>query len=302
MLLIVSPVRNEAAHIELMVRSVMAQTRPPDKWIIADDGSEDETLQILHSLESEVAFLRVIELPPASQSGRDRLAQALEAKAFNRAIREVDIGAFTHIGKLDGDIELPAVYFERLLEQMERNPQLGISGGSIIERAGPTGGWISVTAPSYHVHGALKLFTRECFETVGGIQERLGWDMIDETYARMHGFQTERNRQLVAKHHRPTGSSDGKLRGRMREGQCAYIARYSFIWVLMRSTKVSVKKHPFGISGLAFVWGYLICLWRHAERVEDEDFKRFVRAEHRHRLRRALRLKREAYDQTMAKS
>ena len=74
----------------------------------------------------------------------------------------------------------------------------------------------------------------------------------------------------------------------MRHGRYAYIARYSLPWVLARSLKVSVKWDPRGISGPAFVWGYLQCAIRRSERVEDDEFKRFVRNEHRHRVRRAL--------------
>ena len=292
--LIVSPVRNEGRHIERVVRAMAAQSRPPDLWIIADDGSEDDTVAVLRELESEVSFMRVIELPPVDVAGRDRLACALEAKAFNRALRGVDLGDFTHIGKLDGDIELPADYFERLLEQMWRDPQLGIVGGSIVERTGPTGKWRSVTAPWYHVHGALKLYTRECYEAVGGIRERLGWDTIDEAYARMRGFVTCRDRHLVVRHLRPTGSADGRVQGRIREGQCAYISRYSPLWILLRSAKVAAKKEPLGLSGAAFVWGYLSCRLYGLERVDDDEFKRFVRAEHRQRLRGALKMDRAA--------
>ena len=43
--------------------------------------------------------------------------------------RTVDWRAFTHIGKLDGDIELPDDYFERLLAEFDRDPALGIGGG-----------------------------------------------------------------------------------------------------------------------------------------------------------------------------
>lgn len=286
--LIVSPVRNEGLHIERVVRSVAAQTRPPDLWLVADDGSDDDTLETLRALEPKVPFLRVLELQAASLDGKDRLAQALEAKAFNRALSHTDPSGYTHIGKLDGDIELPPDYFERILERMSRNPRLGIAGGSIIEPTGESGDWKQVTAPTYHVHGALKLFTGDCFKAVGGIQERLGWDTIDETYARMFGFETFRDQQILARHHRPSASADGKLRGRMRHGQCAYIARYSFPWVLVRSLKVAVEWDPRGISGVAFLWGYLSCAIRRSDRVEDDSFRRFVRAEHWDRIRHAL--------------
>src|SRR5919206_2193512 len=56
--LIVSPVRNEAAHIERVVLGVAAQVVPPADWIVFDDASTDDTLAILRSLEQEVPFMR----------------------------------------------------------------------------------------------------------------------------------------------------------------------------------------------------------------------------------------------------
>lgn len=292
-LLIISPVRNEAKHIGCVVRAMEEQTRPPDLWLVADDSSDDDTLQILQEHEKVVSFLKVIQVPPFTQGvGPDRLARALPPRAFNRALAQVKWKDFTHLGKLDGDVELPPEYFERVLLEMRRNPQLGITGGSIIEPSGPRGSWRRVTAPKHHVHGAMRLFTKECFEAVGGIQERPGWDTIDETYARMRGFHTERYRDLVARHHRPVGSADGKIRGRRRAGECAYIARYSLPWILARSLKMAVSFKPRGISGGAFVWGYVSCMIRKADRIEDDEFKLFVRAEHRRRFWRALRVQR----------
>jgi poly-beta-1,6-N-acetyl-D-glucosamine synthase len=291
-ILIVSPVRNEAAHIERVVRAMAAQTRPPDLWLVVDDSSDDGTPGILRSLAPGLPWMRIVDIPRTPVGKKDRLALALEAKAFNAALARATVGDYTHIGKLDGDIELPSDYFERLLEQMRSRPTLGLAGGSIVEPNGCDGAWVRITAPPYHVHGALKLYTRDCFDAVGGIQERLGWDTIDETYARMRGYETWRDPELVARHHRPGGSADGKLRGRMRHGQCAYIARYSLPWVLLRSLKIAAKWDPRVISGMAFVWGYLRCAIRRVDRVEDAEFKRFVRGEHRGRLREALRIPR----------
>jgi glycosyltransferase involved in cell wall biosynthesis len=281
-------VRNEGEHLERVIRAVAAQTRPPDLWLIADDASDDDTLDIARSHQAALPFMRAVAIPPTQEGDGDRLAMALEARAFNRALELVDWHAFTHLGKLDGDIELPPDYFERILGWMQRTPRLGIAGGSLTEQTGRGGAWRQVAAPDYHVHGALKLFTRECFGAVGGIQERLGWDVIDETYARIEGFVTARNTGLVAVHHRTGGSADGRLRGQARHGAIAYISRYSLPWVLARSLKVGVNWSPYGLSGLAFVWGYLRSMVRRTERVEDEEFRRFVRREHRQRVWQSL--------------
>ncbi len=106
------------------------------------------------------------------------------------------------------------------------------------------------------MRGAVKLYSRECFEAVGGIEERLGWDTIDETYARMRGYTTRSLPELAARHHRPVATRGGALRGRARLGQCAYILRYGPWWVTLRSLKIATWR-PYGLSGLAFLYGYL---------------------------------------------
>jgi len=76
-LLIISPVRNEAAHIERVATGLVAQTRRPDLWLVVDDGSDDETPAILDRLTAELDFLRVVATPPDfTAQAADRLAVA----------------------------------------------------------------------------------------------------------------------------------------------------------------------------------------------------------------------------------
>jgi len=210
-----------------------------------------------------------------------RLTRAAEARAFNWGLRQVPAAQFSHIGKLDGDLEIPPDYFERLLEKFEREPSLGITGGSFAEFS--RGRWRPVPVPSYHVPGALKLYRGDCLNAITGIREHLGWDTIDETYARMQGFTTRSVPELVALHHRPCGSVGGSLRGRARYGECAYAARYPALWIALRSLKVATRP-PLGISGVAFAYGYARAAVRRVPRVEDDEFRQFVRQELRGRL------------------
>ena len=281
--LIVSPVRNEVAHIERVVRAVAAQELPPARWIISDDRSTDDTLAILRRLEEEFPFLTVQVARSAPEGPiRDRLATAAAPRNFNDALATVDWREYTHVMKLDGDIELPPSYFRELMERFEREPALGLAGGVLVEPL-PEGGVREITIPRHHVHGALKLYTRECFEAIGGVQERLGWDTIDGTYARMRGFTTRSFTDIVSVHHRPLGSADGVLRGCARHGECAYISHYSALWIAGRSLKVAGDR-PWGITGLAFLYGYARAAVRGVERVPDREFRRFTRRELRRRM------------------
>lgn len=284
--LLITPARDEAEHLEQTIRAMAAQTVLPDLWLIVDDGSTDATPQILARAAAELPFLEVMRMPAqARRPGADGLAIAAEACAFNAALAGADRDNFTHIGKLDADIELPPDYLEGLLERFAAEPELGIAGGTLLERM--AGEWRPTRVPAYHVRGAVKLYSRECFAAIGGIEERLGWDTIDETYARMHGFATRSLPGFAARHHRPVATRGGALRGRARLGQCAYILRYSPWWVALRSLKIATWR-PYGASGLAFLYGYLRGAARRESRVEDEQYRRFVAQELRGRVRSAV--------------
>jgi hypothetical protein len=138
--------------------------------------------------------------------------------------------------------------------------------------------------PRHYVQGAVKLYSRECFEAIGGVHECLGWDGIDGVYARMRGFETRSFTDLVTRHHRPAGSADGTLRGRARHGQAAYILHYPPLFTAVRAVKVARAK-PRVLSGAAFAYGYLRAARRRDAQVPDPEFRAFVRAELGTRLR-----------------
>jgi glycosyltransferase involved in cell wall biosynthesis len=288
----VSPVRNEAAHLEVVADAMQRQTRRPDLWVVVDDGSTDGTTELLQALAQRIDFLQPHSTgkSPTEAPVKDRLATAAAPRTFNAGLQATDWESFTHIAKLDGDTELPFDYFERLLAEFERDPQLGLAGGVYADPdpSGENGGWKVIPIPvDHHVPGTLKCYSLECLRAIGGVQERLGWDTIDETYARMRGFRTRAFGELVAHHHRPWGSADGTLRGRARHGACAYIVHFSLPWVTMRAFKVA-RARPRGLSGMAFLWGFVSCHLRRVPRVEDAEFRRFVRRELRERARKEV--------------
>lgn len=289
-LLIITPVRNEAAHIERVARGLAAQTRRPEHWLVVDDGSDDETPQILQRLCAEHEFMHVVSTPPAFTRGTsDRLAVAAAPRAFNYGLHTLDpreLSLFTHLGKLDGDVELFPDYFAAILAEFDRNPGLGIAGGVVLERH--DGEWQAAASAREHVRGALKLYSRECFGAIGGVRERLGWDGIDEVMARMSGFETRSFDHAKAFHHRHTGSADGRLRGHVRWGEAHWILHHGLPWTVLRAGKVAAVQ-PRGISAAAYLYGYGRAAVRRVPRVDVDGYRQFVRAEQHRRIRARLR-------------
>jgi biofilm PGA synthesis N-glycosyltransferase PgaC len=277
-LLVITPVRNEAAQITKVAAGMLRQTRPPDKWIVIDDGSTDETPAILERLVEELSFMETRRATPLPvEAVDDHLAIAAEARAFNQALTSAGSAGFTHVAKLDGDIELPAEYFAEVLSEFRRDPRLGLAGG-VLRELTPEGWKILFGASDHHIRGALKCYSTECFFRIGGMQEQLAWDTIDEITARMLGFRTRAFGHIVALHHRPLGSAEGVLRGRARHGRCDYIIHYPLWWVAMRSLK-TVGEPPVGLSGIAFLWGYVRAAVHRDPRVQAPGFRNWVRRE-----------------------
>jgi biofilm PGA synthesis N-glycosyltransferase PgaC len=284
-LLIITPVRNEAAHVEKVAEGLAGQSRRPDRWLVVDDGSDDRTPEILRRLSEELDFLRVVSTPPDfTAQAIDRLAVAAAPRAFNFGLGTIaaeERARFTHIGKLDGDVELCPTYYEAILAEFDRNPHLGIAGGAILEQHG--GAWRPTPSAPEHVRGALKLYSRDCFEAIGGVREVLAWDAVDEVIARMRGFETRSYPAAEALHHRHTGSADGRLRGHARWGRGHWIAQHGALWTLFRAGKVATLP-PRGASGFAYLYGYGSAAVRRVPRVDVAGYRRFVRTEHRRRI------------------
>ena len=99
--------------------------------------------------------------------------------------------------KLDGDVELPPDYFERPPRAASPRTRRSASPAATSSSRSGAGG-VPIPIPPTTSTARSSATRRECFAAIGGMQERLGWDTIDETYARMRGFATRYFPDLVA--------------------------------------------------------------------------------------------------------
>jgi len=58
---LISPCRNEAKYMRKTLDSVTRQTVPPSLWVVVDDGSTDQTPQILTEYAAKFDFIRVVQ-------------------------------------------------------------------------------------------------------------------------------------------------------------------------------------------------------------------------------------------------
>ena len=65
---LISPCRNEADYMRRTLDSVVAQTLTPTLWVIVDDGSTDETPQILADSATTASTRASSPIPASSTS------------------------------------------------------------------------------------------------------------------------------------------------------------------------------------------------------------------------------------------
>lgn len=292
---LVTPARNEADLIEQTIRSVVAQTAAPSKWVIVSDGSTDGTDEIVKRYASQFSWIELVRMPER----RDRQFAA-KAHAFNAGCARLKDVDFDIIGNLDADITFEPEYLAFLLEKFSANPRLGVAGTPFVEDHDRTDKhtYAHQFADATHVSGACQMFRKKCFDEVGGyIPVRAGAiDWIAVTTARMKGWQTRTFTEKVCFHHRKLGvgsGSHGKLRMRFHYGRKAYSVGGHPLWECLRGV-FQMRQKPFALGGLWFISGYMSAALRRADRVVSPELMRFHRAEQMSRLRRVFGLSRHA--------
>ncbi len=272
--LIISPCRNESALMRRTLESVRRQTVPPALWIIVDDGSTDETPQILAEFARQMPCLRVIR---REDRGHRSVGPGV-VEAFYAGYRTVDSGAFEYMCKLDLDLDLPSGYFEELIRRMENEPRLGTCSGKPYY-PGPGGRPISEGCGDEMSVGMTKFYRTECFLEIGGFVPEVMWDGIDCHRCRMLGWSARSfdDPELRFLHLRPMGSSqEGLWRGRWRHGAGQWFMGTGLLY-MTASALYRATRPPLFLGGLAMWLGYIASMLARKPRYGDIEFRSFLR-------------------------
>lgn len=249
--LIVSPVKDEGRYVERTLRSVAAQTVLPIRWILVDDGSSDETPAILARHARDCPWITVV----TRRNGELRQPGSSVMNAFYCGLERAASLDFDYIVKLDCDVELPRDYFERLFEQFERDPQLGIASGVYLEEGAR--GWHPIAMPDYHAAGASKVIRAPCFAAIGGFVRDRGWDTVDEVRAQVRGWRTRHFSDLRFRHLKREGSGIGRLRSDAMHGDVYFLTGGGPLFLLFKVVHRMIAGRPPLIGGLAMLLGYV---------------------------------------------
>lgn len=275
---IVTPVRDEEKYLEDTIQSVVSQTVTPLEWVIVNDGSTDGTGAIADRFAARFPWIRVIH----RKNRGFRKSGGGVMEAFYDGYNSLTRSDWDFVVKLDGDLSFAPDYFEKCFERFQTDSKLGIAGGEI--RHDFSGELKVEENPRFHVRGATKIYRKACWEDIGGLWPAPGWDTIDEVKANMHGWNTQTFTDLYLLHHRFTGTEDGLLRTRVKQGLVCYISGYHPLFVLVRCLYRIFQK-PYVIGSGAILYGFLRgYLTHHPSRVDDRSYVSYIRGQQLRRL------------------
>lgn len=272
---LITPSRNEARFIEETLKSVVAQTILPLKWVIVNDGSTDSTADIVAKYMAQYSWIELVNRPI-----RKERHFAAKVEAFNVGLERVKHLPYEIIGNLDADVSLDPDHFQFLLSKFSEDNRLGVAGTVFREPGGYNSGTDSFEGQTY-VSGQCQIFQRLCFEEIGGYvpSKAGGIDWMAVTTARMVGWKTRSFREKFFLHHRPLGTAErGMVASAFAYGKKDYILGGHPLWQVFRCT-YRMTKRPYVTGGIALLAGYVIGFLNRAERPVSPELMRFHRAE-----------------------
>jgi glycosyltransferase involved in cell wall biosynthesis len=275
--LLITPAKNEEIHLPKVAESVIGQTVNPTLWIIVDDGSTDNTPEIINKLENHFNWIKSIRLPLHPRDITFHYSYVCK-KGFEYAIEFSNNNAINYnfIGLLDADTVLEKRYFEKLIGKFNKNNSLGIASGQIIDVFNEEVHWDKIqrgkpnkVLPS----GTGRLWRKACFFETGGYPIEPAPDSISNVKAELRGWNIVQFSSIIALQQRQTSSTEGLWKGYKINGKNAYYLNKHPLLILLNIIYYSTNK-PYYL-GIAYLYGYLWSVFKHLKKIEDEEIKSY---------------------------
>jgi biofilm PGA synthesis N-glycosyltransferase PgaC len=275
--IVITPARDEEAHLQKTIESVVAQTVRPVEWWIVNDGSTDRTGEIIDEYSARYPWIRAVH-----RTNRGfRKAGGGVVDAFNDGYRQVNCTDWQYIVKLDGDLSFEPDYFAKCFNHFANEPRLGVGGGVMcyIENGKKS----FEPNPAFHVRGATKIYKRECWDAIGGFWPAPGWDTMDEVKASMLGWTTRSFPELHLLHHRYTGAADGTWANLVKNGRANYVCGYHPVFMLLKCVR-RLRFKPYIVGSAALMYGFLSGYTQRIPQVDEPETIKYLRKQQLARL------------------
>ena len=230
---VIIPARNESKFITNTIEGLKKQKLSPDRIIVVNDGSSDNTSDIAKQLQTEVVDL--------NDRGYRATGKPILAEVINKGLEKILHENYDYVMILGADHVISPDYILKIVDAMEQNELLAIASGVI------SGESEKDNSP----RGSGRIVKYEFWKKLG-LQYPLWYGF--ETYvvykARIESYQVKVFQDATGWSQRPTG----KTTDYTSYGKAMQALGYHPLYALGRII-LTFKKNPLG--SLRMFFGYL---------------------------------------------
>jgi len=268
--ILVTPAKDEGENLPFVLKSVTAQTIKPKVWLIVDDGSTDDTSEIIQNAEANYDWIKSIKLAPhprditfhysfVCKTGFDRIISYCAENKIE----------YQYLGLLDADTEISPNFFESLMNAMQSDISLGVVSGGVHHIVNGNLVWnqSNENLPA----GTGRLWRKECFFQTDGYVVEPAPDSISNVKAVLRGWKIKKFKNVIAVERRMTSSAEGLWKGHRVGGEIAYYLNKHPLLVLLNFANLLIKKPHY--TCFAYSLGYLSCLVKRLPKISDPEIR-----------------------------
>ena len=268
--------RNSESEIEKAINSLLKQTIKPRYIIVVDDGSTDNTPNILNRLKSKNDNIYVITNPDLGYDiGR-------VVKNWNSAInlaRDFKLEKTDYHMISTDDTQYEEFYAEKIMRKMDEDKIIAISSGNYDNN--------SYATP----HGAGRFVRNSFFNSVlGQYPEKMGYESVILQMSLYHGFKNLVNNNARFSHTRQLGSNHHFY----EFGASMRTLGYHPLFVLGRFMQCFLTGKPIGRMGaIQMLYYYLSYKPKQVgyDSMYDPEIRQAIRIRQKTRIKQILRLR-----------
>ena len=275
--IIATPCKNEEDTLPRLAESIIHQTLKPSLWVILDDGSTDNTPNILNELKIKYNWIEVISSETSKRDLSFHYAEIVD-RAIKYAIvicNRTNID-FKFIALIDADMILNHDFFEKMLTRFEDNPKLGVASGSVAYQK-DNGIFIEKGRENLPI-GGLRVWRKDCFIETGGFPNSYSADAVSNVLAVLSGWETKKYPDIIGVQTRQTSSAEGLWKGYVTRGESDYYRDYHPVYVFFKYIKY-LFTYPFYI-GIAYACAYIKSVLKRNEKINIPDIRKYYRKKH----------------------
>lgn len=268
--------RNSESEIEKAINSLLKQTIKPRYIIVVDDGSSDNTPNILNRLKSKNDNIYLITNPDLGYDiGR-------VVKNWNSAInlaRDFDLEKTDYHMISTDDTQYEEFYAEKIMRKMDEDKIIAISSGNYDNNTYAT------------PHGAGRFVRNSFFNSVfGHYPEKMGYESVILQMSLYHGFKNLVNNDARFSHTRQLGSNHHFY----EFGASMRTLGYHPLFVLGRFMQCFLTGKPIGRMGaIQMLYYYLSYKPKQVgyDSMYDPEIRQAIRIRQKTRIKQIFRLR-----------